>query len=298
MLDKQKIKVGISPLTWSNDQRPGIGESIPFEQCISEMALTGYEGTEIGRKYPEDPAVLKSMLELRGLQITNAWFSSFLTTGKYEEAEKYFIQKRDILHALGAKIVGVCEQGLAIQDFPDVNIFEEKPVFSDKQWDKMAVGLNRLGKLARKKDMYVAFHHHMSTGVQTMDEIDRLMDMTDPNLVYLLYDTGHLAVADVDCKVVLEKYIDRIKHVHLKDIRKKEFDTARRDGYSFLDCVDEGVFTVPGDGMIDFKPLFDIIGESGYKGWMIVEAEQRPEKANPFVYAKKAREYIRETAGI
>ena len=298
MLDRKKIKVGISPLTWSNDQRPEIGKDISFEQCISEMALAGYEGTEIGRKYPGDAVELKKMLDLRGLQITNAWFSSFLTTEKYEEAENHFIQKRDHLHALGSKIIGVCEQGMAIQDFPDVNIFEEKPVFGNEQWDKMAEGLNKLGELAREKDMYVAFHHHMSTGVQTLEEINRLMEMTDPNLVFLLYDTGHLVITDVDCKVVLEKYIDRIKHIHLKDIRKDEFDTAKRDGYSFLDCVDEGVFTVPGDGMIDFKPLFDIIGKSGYEGWMVVEAEQHPEKANPFIYAKMAREYIRDTAGI
>ena len=200
MLDKQKINIGISPLTWSNDQRPAIGEDIPFEQSISEMALTGYIGTEIGRKFPTDLVKLKKMLDLRGLQVCNAWFSSFLTTNDFEEAEKYFIQKRDFLHALGAKIVGVCEQGLAVQDFPNVNIFEEKPIFTDEQWNRLAEGLNRLGKLAKEKGMFVAFHHHMSTGVQTLEEIDRLMDMTDSNLVYLLYDTGHLAVADIDCK--------------------------------------------------------------------------------------------------
>ncbi len=298
MLDKQKVKVAISPLTWSNDQRPAIGENIPFEQCISEMALTGYVGTELGRKFPADPVILKNMLDLRGLQVCNAWFSSFLTTNDYKEAEKYFIEKRDFLYALGAKVVGVCEQGLAVQDFPDINIFEEKPVFTDKQWDRMAEGLNKLGRLAAEKGMCVAFHHHMSTGVQTMDEIDRLMEMTDPNLVNLLYDTGHLAVADVDCLEVLEKYIHRIKHVHLKDIRKDRFEQAKKEGYSFLDCVDEGVFTVPGDGMIDFKPLFDVLDKNDYEGWIVVEAEQYPEKANPFVYAKMAREYIHEVAGI
>ena len=298
MLDKQKVKVGISPLTWSNDQRPEIGENIPFEQCISEMALTGYVGTEIGRKYPTDPVILRNMLDLRELQVCNAFFSSLLTIRDYEEAEYYFIKKRDFLYTLGAKIVGVCELGLAVMDYPDVNIFEEKPIFSDEQWDNMTAGLNKLGKLAEEKGMCVAFHHHMSTGVQTMDEIDRLMEMTNPELVHLLYDTGHLVIADVDCLEVLEKYIHRIKHIHLKDIRKDIFEKAKKDGYSFLDCVDEGVFTVPGDGMIDFEPLFDFLGKNNYEGWIVVEAEQYPEKANPFVYAKKAREYIYDVAGI
>ena len=298
MLSKENIRLGISPITWSNDQRPSIGENIPFEQCISEIALTGYEGTELGRKFPADPAELKKYLDLRNLTLCNAWFSSYLTTSEYKEVEKDFIEKRDFLYSVGARIIGVSEQGLSVQDLPDINIFDVKPVFDDVQWTKLTEGLNKLGKLAAEKDMIIAFHHHMSTGVQTLEEIDRLMEGTDPTLVHLLYDTGHLQLADVDCLRILEKHMDRIKHIHLKDIREDKYLKAKKDGFSFLDCVDKGVFTVPGDGMIDFKSIFKVLEEKNYSGWMIVEAEQYPDIANPFIYATKAREYIKAIANI
>ncbi|NLU53677.1 MAG: myo-inosose-2 dehydratase [Clostridiaceae bacterium] len=298
MFDKTKVKLGIAPIAWTNDDMPDLGAENTFEQCVSEMALAGFTGSEVGNKYPKDPVVLKKALDLRGIQICNAWFSAYLTTKPLQETVDAFIQHRDFLHAMGAKVIGVAEQGHSIQGMMDVPVIDKKPVFTEEEWQKLAEGLNLLGKLAAEKDMIVAYHHHMGTGVQTLEEIDRLMEMTDPNYVYLLFDTGHLVFSDVDPIVVLKKYANRIKHVHLKDIRKDVLERVKKEHMSFLQAVREGVFTVPGDGMIDYDPIFNILKETSYTGWFVVEAEQDPAKANPLEYAIKARKFIAEKTGL
>ena len=146
--------------------------------------------------------------------------------------------------------------------------------------------------------MTLTMHHHMGTGVQTAEEIDRFMDIVDPEKVFLLFDSGHLTFAGIDPLPILKKYIGRIRHIHLKDVRLTIRERAEREGWSFLTAVRGGVFTVPGDGDVDFAPLFDVIEESGYEGWVVVEAEQDPALANPFEYAKMARAYIREKTGL
>ena len=155
-----------------------------------------------------------------------------------------------------------------------------------------------MGELAREKDMYFTVHHHMGTGVQTAEEIDKLMEITDPNLVYLLFDTGHLSFSGEDVVGVLKKYVNRIKHVHLKDIRPDVIAQVKANGESFLQGVRKGTFTVPGDGVIDFEPIFQVLADNDYEGYVLVEAEQDPAIANPFEYAKKARAYIAEKAGL
>lgn len=298
MLDKNKVKLGIAPIAWTNDDMPELGGENTFEQCVSEMALAGFTGSEVGNKYPRDTEVLKKALNLRGINIASAWFSSFLTTKPLEETVIEFIKHRDFLNAMGAKVIVVSEQGHSIQGMMDTPVLSKKPHFTEEEWNKLAKGLEELGKLAAQEGMKIVYHHHMGTGVQTLEEIDKLMEMTDPNLVYLLFDTGHLTFSDVDPEVVLKKYINRIKHVHLKDIRKEVLDTVKSKEMSFLNAVKDGVFTIPGDGMIDYDPLFKILDENNYEGWFVVEAEQDPAKANPLEYAIKARKFIAEKTGL
>jgi inosose dehydratase len=296
-MSKEKIQLGIAPIGWTNDDLPELGGEIPFEQCVSEMALAGFAGSEVGNKYPREPAVLNKALSLRKLTICNAWFSSFLTTKPYEEVEAEFIKQRDFLYEVGARVIGAAEQGHSIQG-QDAPIFDAKPVFTGEEWERLCRGLNKLGKLAGEKGMKLAYHHHMGTGVQTAAEIDRLMDNTDPQFLWLLYDTGHLTFSGEDHIAVLNKWIKRIGHVHLKDMRPAIREKALAGKWSFLKAVKEGVFTVPGDGAVDFSPVFDTLKKSGYEGWWVVEAEQDPVKANPLEYAIKARTYIKEKAGI
>ncbi|MBJ8078239.1 myo-inosose-2 dehydratase [Bacillus cereus group sp. N12] len=298
MFKENTIKLGIAPIAWTNDDMPELGAENTFEQCISEMALAGFNGSEVGNKYPRNTVVLKKSLELRKLEIASAWFSMFLTTKPLEETVQAFIKHRDFLHEMGAKVIVVSEQGHSIQGLMDVPLFQNKPVFTEEEWDKLADGLHHLGKLAQEKGLHIVYHHHMGTGVQTTAEIEKLMDMTNPELVSLLFDTGHLVFSGEEPLYILKKYLPRIKHVHLKDIRKEVVDAVKEKDLSFLQAVKNGAFTIPGDGVIVFDEVFTTLANSEYKGWFVVEAEQDPALANPFEYALKARKFIQEKAGL
>ena len=202
----------------------------------------------------------------------------------------------DFLKSLDAKIINICECGHCVQLKPGY-VFD-RPNYSDKQWLLVSEGLNRVGEIAQKNDMFIAYHYHMGTMIQGSNEIERIMEMTDPDLVHLLVDTGHSFYSGGDPLKLIKKYRDRIKNVHLKDIRKVILDDVVTKKLSFLESVKAGVFTVPGDGYIDFIPIFEALKNIDYKGWFVVEAEQDPDKANPLEYAKKARDYINKYAGI
>ncbi|MBA4698272.1 MAG: myo-inosose-2 dehydratase [Ruminococcus sp.] len=300
MLDKNKIKLGIAPIAWTNDDLPELGAENTFEQCISEMALAGFTGSEIGNKYPKDLEVLKKALDLRGMQICNCWFSTFFTTRPEEETIEAFKKQLDFLDQMGAKVIGCSEQGNSIQG-KAVPIFgDQKPVFTDEEWNKFLAGMNKLGAIAKEKGMKCGFHHHMGTGVQTPAEIDRFMDGTSED-VYLLFDSGHIYFSEGTQEAVdtlIDKYIKRIAHVHLKDVRDEKRQESLAKKMSFLDAVKNGTFTVPGDGNISFDHIFKVLAENDYTGWMLVEAEQDPAKANPLEYAVKARAFIREKTGL
>ena len=198
---------------------------------------------------------------------------------------------------MGAKVVGISEQSHSIQGLKKP-IFEDKYVMNNEEWDRLISGVNKLGKVAKDMGITLTFHHHLGTVVQTPEEIDRLMQNTDPEYFNLLFDSGHLAFMGYDYAAVLEKYIDRVKHVHLKDIRPDVIRKVKENHLSFLEGVRLGQFTVPGDGTLDFDPIFKLLEEHNYEGWIIVEAEQDPAVANPFEYALKSRKFIREKTGI
>jgi inosose dehydratase len=298
MIRREDIKLGIAPIGWTNDDMPELGGNIPFEQCIDEMAFAGFEGCEVGNKFPRDPNVLKKELSLRNLEIASAWFSAFFTVDREEETIKKFIEHSDFLHEMGAKVIVVSESGKSVQGKIDVPLHSNKPIFDEKDWRKLVEGLHKLGKIASEKGMKIVYHHHMGTGVQTFDEVEKLMKLTDPELVSLLVDTGHIVFAGGDPVELIKKFGNRVKHVHFKDIRKEIMEESIREDMSFLQSVKLGVFTVPGDGMIDFGPILQALNDVDYKGWIIVEAEQDPEKAPPLEYAKKAREYLRKKVGF
>ena len=217
MLDKNKVRLGIAPIAWTNDDMPDLGKENTFEQCVSEMALAGFTGSEVGGKYPTDTAVLKKALDLRNISICNQWFSSFLISEPYEETEKEFIKATDFLKEMGAKVIGVSEQSYSIQGKMEQPVWEGKYIMNEEERKLLADGLNKLGKIAKDKGMTLTFHHHMGTVVQTEEEIDKFMELTDPELVFLLFDSGHLSFAGINPENVLKKYVNRVKHVHLKD---------------------------------------------------------------------------------
>ena len=299
MFDKNKVKLGIAPIAWTNDDMPDLGKENTFEQCVSEMALAGFTGSEVGNKYPKDPEVLKKALELRGVEICNQWFSSFLITKPFEEVEKEFRAQLTFLKAMGAKVIGASEQSHSVQGQMDTPVFGHKYEMNDEEWDTFCTGMNKLGKIAKEEyGIALTFHHHMGTVVQSLAEVDRMMENTDPEYVSLLFDTGHFTYCGEDPLEVVKKYVHRIKHVHLKDIRPEVVEQVKKENMSFLAGVRAGAFTIPGDGCINYDPIFKVLEEAGYEGYMVVEAEQDPAKANPLEYAIRARKFIVEKTGL
>ena len=299
MFDESKVFLGIAPIGWCNDDMPELGSENTFRQIVSEMALAGFTGCEIGNKYPSDAAELKWELDLRGMHIASRWFSSFILTQPIEQVEADFIKELDFLAAVGANRINVSEQSYGIQGKLDVPILgDAKHVMNDEEWDRFCKGLNRLGKIAKDRGFKLCFHHHMGTVVQTAEETDRMLANTDPDLVFLCYDTGHFTFAGEDPLTVLKKYVGRVGHVHLKDMRADVVAKVKPEGWSFLQAVRNGAFTVPGDGCVDYDPIIKLLSDAGYEGWLLVEAEQDPAKANPLEYAIKARKYIREHTGL
>ncbi|MCF0198819.1 MAG: myo-inosose-2 dehydratase, partial [Bacteroidaceae bacterium] len=241
-----------------------LGAENTFRQTVSEMALAGFTGCEIGNKYPADAAVLKRALDLRGMRIASRWFSSFLITKPYEEVEADFIRELDFLSAVGANRINVSEQSYSIQGQTETPVLTggHKHVMTEEEWDIFCTGLNKLGKVAADRGFKLCFHHHMGTVVQTSEETDRMMANTDPRYVFLCYDTGHFTFAGEDPLTMLKKYSDRIGHVHLKDMRLPVVEQVKAQGMSFLTAVRSGAFTVPGDGDVDFDPIFKVLSEA------------------------------------
>ncbi|MTK14267.1 MAG: myo-inosose-2 dehydratase [Clostridiaceae bacterium] len=298
MLKRENIRLGIAPIGWAEDDMPELGRDHTFLQIISEIALSGYEGTEIGCQYPRDPAILNREFARRGIAAITAWYSSYLNEKPYEMNQRGFIDHMNFLKAIGAKHVVVSDQSFSIQHCKNTPVTNKYVITDEATWYQLADGLNKLGKVAADNGMMLIYHHHMTTTVQTTAEIDKLMEITDPKYVHLLYDTGHLTFSGEDPVAILDKHFDRIRHIHLKDVRPDVLKGCRDKKLSFLDSVLEGVFTVPGDGCVDYPSIFKILEERDYKGWLVVEAEQNPYTYNPLDYAKLARKYIKEQTGI
>jgi len=286
------IKWGIAPIGWRNDDIPEIGAGNTLSHLLSDIVVAGFEGTEVGGFFPS-AEILNKELKLRNLRIAGQWFSSFIVRDGVEQVKIDFHAHCAYLKEVHADIAVVSEQTYSIQGL-DQCVFTDKPIFTDEEWNLLCDGLNELGKIADSYDLKLAFHHHMGTAVQTLAEVDRLMEKTDPAHVHLLFDTGHIYVSDKAYMPLLEKHIDRIKHVHFKDVRKEVMEACVAADKSFMQSFLAGMFTVPSDGVIDFTQVYQLLTDHGYDGWIVVEAEQDPEVAHPLEYALKARKYIDE----
>ncbi len=292
MMEEQGILWGIAPIGWRNDDIPEIGAENTLQHLLSDIVVAGFQGTEVGGFFPESN-VLNKELKLRNLKIAGQWFSGFLIRDGIQKVIQDFHKHCQYLYEVNADVAVVSEQTYSVQ-CKKKSIFSEKPYFSDVEWEKLSKGLNELGKIAQQYDLDLVYHHHMGTGVQSLAEIDQLMDNTDPNFVHLLYDTGHIYVSDGDYMTLLNKHIDRIKHVHFKDARRKVLEECKKEGRSFLQSFLCGMFTVPGDGCIDFAKPYKTLLNHNYKGWIVIEAEQDPSVAHPLEYALLTRKYIDE----
>ncbi|MCD9023577.1 myo-inosose-2 dehydratase [Cohnella silvisoli] len=293
-MNKLPFQLGIHPINWVGEDVKEHGEDTTFERIVDDIQALGLTGTEMGRKYPTDPEILKNELAKRGIRLTSQWKSVLFSDPAYLEDELNAYRKHaQFLKEMGSTVISTCEVGGSLH-FDPRRTPNEKEVLrlSEAEWQCLAKGLNAAGAIAKEHGLKLTYHHHGGTAVEQPEEIDRLMELTDPELVYLLFDTGHAYYGGADPLTVLKKHYDRIAYVHLKDIRPQVLEEARAEKADFVTCIRKGVFTVPGDGCIDFGPIINELMRRNYNGWAILEGEQDPAEHPAYEYAKKALLYI------
>lgn len=278
--DRIMIRIGANPICWSNDDMPEIGGDISLETCLTEAKAIGIEGMELGNKFPRQADALRPILAAHGLDLVSGWYSTFLLE---RDAESEFIAARphiDLLKAIGARVFIAAECTRTVHGNKAAPL-SARPQMNEAEWARFNTGLTKLADYLADEGLTLVYHHHMGTVVQTEDEVDRMMASTGP-AVKLLLDTGHLTWAGADPAAVARRYQDRIAHVHTKDVRADIAREATEKDWSFLDSVLAGVYTVPGDGSVDFVSVFKALPH--YSGWVVIEAEQDPKIAPPQHY--------------
>jgi inosose dehydratase len=276
------IRIGANPIGWSNDDMQEIGGWIPLEQCLSEAKEAGFEGMELGNKFPREASKLKPILDKHGLALVGGWHSIFLLERNADTEFAEAAAHRKLLKDMGTDVFIVAECTRTVHGDRSKKL-SERPVMTDEEFRRFAVRLTRLAELLKEDGFRLVYHHHMGTVIQTGEEIDRLMAIAGEP-VGLLLDTGHATWGGADPVALAKKYRARIGHVHCKDVRPAVRAEADKKDWSFLDSVIAGVYTVPGDGTVDYVSVFKAL--PGYSGWIINEAEQDPKKAEPAKYAK------------
>ena len=287
-------RIGINPLTWTIDDLPEVGGETSLETCLTEARAAGFEGVELGCKFPRTAPELKEALAPHGLALVSGWYSASLLERDAAEEFEAMRPHRELLSALGCNVVVVAETTRCIHGERGTRL-SQRPVLAPSDWPRFAKRLDELGTRLRDAGLTLAYHHHMGTVVQTEDEVDRLMDSCD-DAVSLLLDTGHLTFAGGDPARAAARHAARIAHVHCKDVRSAVLARSLNRDSSFLDAVLDGVFTVPGDGSVEYPAVLAPIARAGYGGWLVVEAEQDPAVAPSAEYANLGYRNLRRLA--
>ncbi|MBX6320394.1 MAG: myo-inosose-2 dehydratase [Rhodospirillaceae bacterium] len=285
------IRLGVAPIAWTNSDLPEMGGDTTLDTCLAESRAAGFTGTETGVKFPMDPAVLEPILRRHDIKLVSGWFSGRLMDVSLEEEKRRMEDQLATFAALGAPVMVYAETTGTVQADRGTPV-SRRPRMPAGDFPAYGRKLTALAEYMAGRGVRMAYHHHMGTVIETEEEIDRLMDNTGP-AVGLLVDTGHMTYAGVDVIRCTKRNARRINHIHCKDVRADVLKRAKERDLSFLDAVVEGVFTVPGDGSIDYRPFARAVAEEArYEGWVVVEAEQDPVKAPPFEYAKKGYTYL------
>jgi inosose dehydratase len=278
------VRLGVNPIGWTNDDLETLGDDTSLEQCLDEARRAGYAGIELGRKFPRRPAELRAVLQSHGLDLVSGWYGAHLLRRTAKEEVAAMQEHAGLLAALGCTVMVFAEETGCVHGRLGIPL-STRPHLAADDWPRFAAALTDVAEHLAGRGIRLAYHHHMGTVVETEAEVDRLMEMTGP-AVGLLLDTGHLTYAGGDVLALTRRHAGRIVHVHCKDVRPAVLVEARRRDRGFLDAVVEGVFTVPGDGSIDYPAFLAVLRDAAYAGWLVVEAEQDPVKAHPFTYAR------------
>ena len=290
-MSRFEVRIGINPISWSNDDLPWLGGETPLEVALSEGRKIGYQGFELGNKFPHESAALRAVLAKHGLELVSGWYSGRLARRPVEEEIAAVGPHLKLLADNGAKVMVYGEVADSIQGAA-VPLYKRPRFFRDDQWWAYADRLTAFARHTLAHGVRLAYHHHMGAYVETPADVDRLMSRVGDE-VGLLFDSGHITFAGGDAVAILAKHIDRVCHVHCKDVRPQVIRAARNRNWSFLDAVINGAFTVPGDGAIDFEALIALLRQRGYRGWLVVEAEQDPAVAPSYAYAEKGYKHLR-----
>jgi inosose dehydratase len=288
-----EIHLGVSPLSWTNDVLAELGGDTPLETCLKDAAEIGYEGVELGRKFPKDGQKLSSILSEYGLRLIGGWHSGFLTERSVEEEWKAAADHVRLLKDCGSHVLVYGECGLMTGASPWDEPLSKRPSLKQVDLSTYAGKLGEFATRLKETGVTLAYHHHLKMLVERAEDIKAFCELTREE-VGLLLDTGHAYAAGADYAEILRRFGSRVVHIHLKDVRRGVLECARKNDWSFNSAVREGMFTVPGDGDIDFSAVGEFIRTSGYRGWVVVEAEQDPAKAAPRLYTEKAYQFVRK----
>jgi inosose dehydratase len=288
-----RVYLGVSPLSWTNDVLTELGGDIPLETCLQEAAEAGYAGVELGRKFPRDGQQLSPILSEYGLRLVGGWHSGFLTERSVEEEWKAAADHVRLLKDCGSQVLVYGECGLMPGASPWDEPLSKRPDLKEIGVSAYARKLGDFATMLKETGVTLAYHYHLKMLVESAEDIDAFCESTR-NEVGLLLDTGHAYAAGADYSEILRKFGARVVHIHLKDVRRNVLERARQSDWSFNSAVREGMFTVPGDGDVDFSAIGEFIRTSGYRGWVVVEAEQDPVKAPPKLYTERAYQFVRK----
>lgn len=277
------VRIGINPITWTNDDVPELGGDTPLETCLAETRQAGYAGTELGGKFPRDSKVLKPILDSYGLALVSGWYDGRCDEKSVDDEFETIGPHLALLRDLGATHVVYADTSRG-RHGAIWGPISQRPSLSAAEWPAYGRKLTALAERFADFGVRMAFHHHMGTIVETDEEVGLMMQHTG-DAVGLLYDTGHSIFSGGDPVALLKKHVKRVVHVHCKDARPDMLKKARAEDMSFMGAVMDGIFTVPGDGIIDYPTILKILHDAGYSGWLVVEAEQDPKKAHPLTYA-------------
>lgn len=306
------ITVATAPISWGACEIPGWGELLPCERVLDEMAAAGYAATELGPPgfLPRDPRALRAALEPRGLALAGAFHPVPLhDPDRRREATSAALATARLLAELGAltapspsrPVLVLAADGDARRAAMAGRVPTDGSGSLDEDgWDYACTLIDRIARNAAELGVRTAFHPHAASHVEAPHEIERLLAGTDPILTGLCLDTGHIGYGGGDPAALARAHAARIRHVHLKDLRRDVHASAIERGISFRDAVGEGVFAPLGDGDLDLGGALAALRDSGYDGWLVVEQDIRlgiTPGAEPLEDAGRSREFVRATIG-
>ena len=306
------IRVANAPCSWGVLEFEGLqGEQIGYAQMLDELREAGYTGTELGDwgYMPTDPALLRAELERRDLAMVGAFVPVALKNPDAHSAgEAQALKTARLL----AGVANTAAQGgrlpfIVLADdngsdpFRTLNAGRVTPEMglSPAQWETYACGAERIARAVREQTgLKTAFHHHCAGYVETPDEIARFLAMTDPQLLGIVFDTGHYLFGSGgnDRAVVLEgfrRFGARVWHVHFKDCLPQIAAQARAEKWDYFKAIGHGVFCELGKGNVPFAALAEQLRAADYRGWIVVEQDVLPGMGSPKASARRNRDFLK-----